>query len=265
MNSMESRRLQVEKRNRQKAGAATMLLFAAVMLVCFFLTAFTISIPPPGEQYVAVGFADLGDSEEASGTTESEAPSESIQEAIQPETAQSQQAEVPTAEQVATQAQSELTVNSTPEPVEEPIVETETQPLVSSALSNALSSLSKSGGGGSEGTASSGVGNEGDDDGRIDGKGVVSGDNGDWALVGGERIGKPFLDEDPRISGVIRIKIIVDKAGDVTGATYDPVHSTISDSEHIQMAIRAAKTAKFTSNSTMPVRTGYLNIRFELE
>lgn len=262
---MESRRLQVEKRNRQKAGVATMLLFAAVMLICFFLTAFTISIPPPGEQFVAVGFADLGDSEEAAGITESEAPSETIQEAIQPETAQSEQMEVPTAEQVATQSQSELAVPASPEPVEEPLIESETQQSVSSALSNALSSLSTSGGGGSEGSAKNGTGNEGDAEGRIDGKGVVSGDNGDWELDGGTRIGKPFLDEDPRISGVIRVKIIVDKSGAVTEATYDPLHSTISDSEHIQMAIRAAKTAKFTANSALPRRAGFLNIRFELE
>ena len=31
----------------------------------FYLTAFTIPDPPPGEQYVAVGIADLGDVEDA--------------------------------------------------------------------------------------------------------------------------------------------------------------------------------------------------------
>ena len=57
------------------------LLFVGVLALCFFLTAFTIQDPPPGEQFVAVGFADLGSTEEAAGNVESETPSEVVQEA----------------------------------------------------------------------------------------------------------------------------------------------------------------------------------------
>ena len=71
---MESRRLEGEQSNRRKAVALTSVIFIAVLILCFFLTAFTMSIPSPGEQFVAVGFSDLGDTEQASGENESETP-----------------------------------------------------------------------------------------------------------------------------------------------------------------------------------------------
>ena len=184
---------------------------------------------------------------------------------MQPETAASEIVESTTAEEVVTQESSEVAVPSQPDPVKEPEPKPDPEPTVSSALSNRLNALASSGGGGSQGESQEGSGNEGKDDGRIDGRGVVSGDNGDWSLEGGERIGKPMLDENPRIEGVVRVDIIVDKAGNVTSAIYDGKHSTISDSEHIELALRAARTAKFTPNQAMPLRPGYLNIRFELE
>jgi hypothetical protein len=262
---MESRRLEVEKSNRRKAGVLTSIIFVAVLFLCFFLTAFTMSIPSPGEQFIAVGFADLGDTEQASGDNESVAPSETVQEAVQPETASSEAIETTSTEEVITQESSEVSAPSQPDPVEEPDPEPEPEPTVSSALSNRLNALQSSGGGGSQGESEEGTGNEGKDDGRIDGRGVVSGDNGDWSLVGGERIGKPMLDENPRIEGVVRVDIVVDKTGSVISVDYDGKHSTITDSEHIALALRAAKTAKFTPNQAMPVRQGFLNIRFELE
>jgi hypothetical protein len=261
---MESRRLEVEKSNRRKAGALTSVIFISVLILCFFLTAFTMSIPTPGEQFVAVGFADLGDTDQASGDTESETPSETVQEAVQPETAASEAIETTSTEEVVTQESSEVAAPSQPEPVEEPDPEPDPEPTVSSALSNRLGALASSGGG-SQGESEEGAGNEGNDDGRIEGRGVVSGEDGEWALEGGERIGKPMLDESPRREGVVRVDIIVDKAGNVTSALYDGKHSTITDSEHIELALRAARTAKFTPNQAMPLRRGFMNILFELE
>lgn len=264
---MEIRRQAVEKKNQQRAAGVTVLLFILGVVGCFFITAFTISNPPPGEQYVAVGFADLGDSVEASGDVESEVPSETVEESVQPAESQAVSQEAPAVDPIVTQAASEVSVPTEPAPVEkkpEP-VEPEPERTVSSALSNAFSSLTASGGGGSQGANEQGAGNEGNETGKIDGKGVVSGDNGDWSLEGGSRIGKPMLDEKPQQEGVIRVNIIVDKSGVVTSATFDGLNSTITESHHVALAIRAAKTAKFTANPAMPARTGYLNIRFELE
>ena len=72
-----------EKKNRIRAGVMTGIVFSVVLLLCFFLVAFTIQDPPPGEQYVAVGFADMGSVDEAGGVTESEVPSEVVEEVIE--------------------------------------------------------------------------------------------------------------------------------------------------------------------------------------
>ena len=81
--TLEHARLQEEKRNRRHAAALSAFLFVILLVVCFFLTAFTTQEPPPGEQFVAVGFADLGSTEEAGGDVETEAPSEVVQEAVE--------------------------------------------------------------------------------------------------------------------------------------------------------------------------------------
>ena len=65
-----------EKKNRILAGVMTGIVFSVVLMLCFFLVAFTIQDPPPGEQYVAVGFADMGSVDEAGGVTERSAGEE---------------------------------------------------------------------------------------------------------------------------------------------------------------------------------------------
>lgn len=262
---LEKRRQEIEKKDRVKAGILAFLSFSGVVVLCFFLVAFTKSIPPPGEQFVAVGFADVGEVSEASGNVESEVPSETVEEVVQPETAQSESVETPAVEEVVTQVESEVSVPSNPDPVSTPEPDPEPERQLNSRLSNAVNALAKSGGGGSEGAAESGAGNEGADDGRIDGRGVVSGDNGDFSLDGGKIKGYPIQEETPNKEGVVRVKIVVDKYGKVTSATYDGAGSSTADSELIEMACRAAKTTTWTENLARPIRTGFVTIRFELE
>lgn len=263
---LETRRKALEKKNQRQAAAVTALLFLLGVAGCFFITAFTISNPPPGEQFVAVGFASLGESERASGDAESEAPSEVVEEAVQPTESESISQESPAETPIITQSMSEVSVPTEPISADKKPEPEEPERTVTSALSNALSSLPSSGGGGSSGESDQGVGNEGAETGKIDGKGVVSGDDGDWALEGGgNRIGKPVLDEKPQQEGVIRVNIIVDKSGAVVSATFDRLNSTFAESYHVELAIRAAKTATFTANAAKPARKGYLNIHFELE
>ena len=262
---LEKRRQEIEKKDRVKAGILAFLSFTGVVVLCFFLVAFKKSIPPPGEQFVAVGFADVGEVSEASGNVESEVPSETVEEVVQPETAQSESVETPAVEEVVTQVESEVSVPSNPDPVSTPEPDPEPERQLNSRLSNAVNALAQSGGGGSEGAAESGAGNEGADDGRIDGRGVVSGDNGDFWLDGGKIKGYPIQEEIPNKEGVVRVKIVVDKYGKVTSATYDGVGSTTYDSELREMACRAAKTTTWTENLARPIRTGFVTIRFELE
>ena len=111
------------------------------------------------------------------------------------------------------------------------------------------------------------VGKPGDEAGKIEGRGLVSGDFGDAMLRGGTMIGEPKLDEKPRQEGSVRINIVVDASGSVIQAVpdYQSALTTIRDSHHVQLALRAAKTAKFDSDATKPRRSGYITIRFDLE
>ena len=265
--ALEQRRRELEKKDRIKAGLLAFVSFAGVIVCCFFLVAFTKSIPPPGEQFVAVGFADAGDALTASGDVESEVPSETVEEVVQPETSQSESNVTSEIQEVVTQQNSEVAVPSNPNSVKptEPDKQPEPERQVNSRLSNAFNALSQSGGGGSEGASESGKGNEGAENGRIDGRGVVTGNEGDYVLNGGRIVGFPIQEEIPHAEGVVRVKIVVDKHGKVTAATYDGTYSSTADTELIAMACRAAKTITWTENLVMPVRTGYVIIRFELE
>ena len=80
-------------------------------------------------------------------------------------------------------------------------------------------------------------------------------------------LGEPVLDEQPKEEGSVRIKIVVDAFGNVTSAiaVYQSALTTLTDSKHIELAKRAAQTAKFEPNSLHPRRTGYITIRFDLE
>ena len=121
------------------------------------------------------------------------------------------------------------------------------------------------GGGGSQGSTQ-GTGNEGEEAGKIDGRGVVSGEFGDAMLNGGIMIGEPKLTERPQKQGTVRVNIVVDGSGKVIEANTDfTAVTTLTDSYHIELAKRAAKTAQFTADPTNPRRRGYITIRFDLE
>ncbi len=254
-----------DKKNRIRAGVMTGIVFSVVVLLCFFLVAFTIQDPPPGEQYVAVGFADMGSVDDAGGVTESEVPSEVVEEVIE-EAITTPTVVVPVvAEEVVTQAQSEISipVEKTKEDIEIPVVE---EPVRTSEAANLIRSNSASNGGGGSDGSSSGVGDQGNEDGKIDGAGVVSGDFGNASLNGGSLVNRPQLKEKPKREGEIRMNIVVDSNGKVISAKFDGgLNSTFSDSEHIRLAKEAAMSATFTSDPSRPRRSGFITIRFELE
>ena len=265
---LEQVRVSLEKRNQRQAAALSGLLFVGVLVLCFFLTAFTVQDPPPGEQFVAVGFADLGTTEDAGGDTDTETPSEVVQEAVEEAVASSEPEPVvqEAAEEVATQESSEVAVNVKPDPDPEP--EPEPEPVREHRAAHLFQNLGNpsAGGGGSQGSTE-GTGNEGEEAGKIDGRGVVSGDFGDAMLNGGTMIGEPRLAEKPQEQGTVRVNIVVDAAGKVIQASpdYQSAVTTLTDSYHVNLAMRAAKTALFDSDPMKPRRSGYITIRFDLE
>ena len=96
---------------------------------------------------------------------------------------------------------------------------------------------------------------------------MVSGDFGDAMLIGGTMIGEPRLSERPNEQGTVRVNIVVDGTGKVIQASpdYQSLVTTLTDSYHVNLAMRAAKTALFDADSMKPRRTGYITIRFDLE
>ena len=252
-----------EKKQKVRAGVITGIIFSGVLLLCFFLIAFTIPDPPLGEQYVAVGFANLGSVDDASGTTESETPSEVVEEVIEEVVSAPSITDPVVTEEIVTQEISEIAIPVQQTEVEEekPVVEPE--PVRVSAAANLIRSDATSGGGGSQGSSES-VGNQGDEDGQIEG--VVSGDFGDASLDGGTLVNAPRLKEKPKKKGVIRIDIKVDSNGKVLSAKFDGgLNSTLYDAEHIRLAREAALSATFSPNASIPRRSGFITIRFELE
>ena len=60
---------------------------------------------------------------------------------------------------------------------------------------------------------------------------------------------------------------VVDGTGKVIQASpdYQSLVTTLTDSYHVNLAMRAAKTALFDADPMKPRRTGYITIRFDLE
>ncbi len=254
-----------EKKQRIRAGVMTGLIFSGVLLLCFFLIAFTIPDPPLGEQFVAVGFADLGSVSDAAGDTESEIPSAVVEEVVEEAVSAPSVSEPVTTDEIVTQETSAISIPVQETEVEEKKPIENPKPVRISAAANLIRSNAASGGGGSQGTTE-GIGNQGDEDGKIDGSGVVSGDFGNASLNGGALVNAPRLMEKPKRKGVIRIDIIVDSNGKVISAKFDGgKNSTLTDDEHIRLAREAAMSATFTPNESLPRRSGFITIRFELE
>ena len=75
----------------------------------------------------------------------------------------------------------------------------------------------------------------------------------------------PIQNETPRKEGVVRVKILVDKYGKVTSATYDGAGSNTADSELIEMACCAAQHHHMDREPGPARAVGFVTIRFELE
>jgi len=256
-----------ERKERRKAAVFSTVTYVSIIAACLFLVAFQEITPPPGDQYIAVGMADFGNVEEAGGDRETEMPSEQVEEVIEQEVSESTVEEVAPVETVETQETSEVDL-----PTQEEVVETPTEvedpdpdPQIDQDLANAFNVFNNSGGGGSEGQQQ-GVGNSGADDGKIEGAGVVSGEDIEGALLdGGKMIGDPTLDRKPTEEGIVQMRVYVDKAGRVVEAKYDPENSTTSSNRLVQLAREAAMTATFESDPLQPTRIGWIRFNFKLE
>lgn len=258
------KREEIEKKDRVIAGVLSGVIFTAVLVLCFFLVAFRIQDPPPGEQFVAVGMADFGSDLMAGGNTESANPSDTNQD-DQAES-NNQQTTASETTDVATQTNSDVAVNSSTKPKKDPKKPKEDEkPKVSNGLNNILDKINKGGGGGSDGE-NDGKGNEGTQTGDISGKGVVQGKGIGWSLAGRGMTGEPKLSESPKEEGTVVLDIYVDKNGKVIRTKRNIAQSTTSSNYLFQLAEKAAKTATFSVKNDAPVeQTGQMTFRFKLK
>ena len=91
------------------------------------------------------------------------------------------------------------------------------------------------------------------------GMGVTNGNQ--WTLYGRDVKRMPKPSSDFTQSGIVVVKIMVDAAGNVTSAT--PAEgTTISDRHTIQLALQAARQAKFTEGDTPQI--GKITYTFKL-
>lgn len=260
-------RAEIEKKDRRLAAVLSGLIFAVIVVLCFFLVAFTIQDPPPGEQFVAVGMADFGQDMVAGGDNETEVPSEEVQEVVEEESAQTEQTQVTQAEEIVTQESSDVSVptgnNPNPQEKPEPIEE---EQQVSSGLGNILDQINNtSGGGGSDGE-NEGTGNEGDPEGNIDGMGVVQGDGVGYSLAGRGMLGRPKISEDPTEEGVVVLVIYVNRQGKVVRTSRNYPKSTTSSNYLFKLAETAALTANFSVKTDAPAeQKGEMTFRFKLK
>lgn len=266
MTSQNTSREELEKRDKRTGLIVTAAVHVVLLALLYFLAAYTISIPPPGDLYVEMAMADYGFDDRGSGEFETEVPSENREEVVDEQTSQStQNVQTTQAPPVVTQQTSTVSTpsNTNPKPTDKPVEDPD--PQISNELSNVLNQINQSGGGGSEGQ-SQGPGNEGNPDGNIEGKGVVGGKDGiGWELSGRGMVGEPRLSEKPKEEGRIVLDVYVDRDGKVVRAEYNPGLSNSGSSYLVELAKKAALTARFNAKSNAPgQQKGQMTFNFKL-
>jgi len=130
---------------------------------------------------------------------------------------------------------------------------------------NILNQINQSGGGGSDGS-DKGPGNQSNPDGKIEGKGVFGGRDGNgWELSGRSMLGNPKLNEKPTEEGKVVLRIYVDKNGKVTKAVPLIEESNTASSYLFNLAQKAALSAKFNVAPDAPAsQSGKMTFNFKL-
>ncbi|WP_330442946.1 energy transducer TonB [Flavobacterium sp. C4GT6] len=248
----------LETEQEKKSFTITVVVFAILLLLCFFL-GLTYMDPPP-ENGIAINF---GTTDFGSGDVQ---PTQPIQSAPQPQ--QSTPASAPVTEEVVTQDVDDAPVISNEKPKKEPAKEPEKPketpkpPQPSKTTTDALNSLIN--GPKSEGTATQGQGddNKAGDKGKIDGSlqggygngggGTVGTGTGNYRLAGRKALTKPAPKYLCNEQGTVVVEISVDKNGTVISAKPGARGTTNSAKCLLDQAKVAAMNTKFNSSDSAP-------------
>lgn len=212
---------QTDKNRRRKAVIVT-VVFHVIALILFLIFGLKEPVPLPEQQGASIEFgwdqaaagdavADIEETQPQPEQVKNESPEETVEESPAEEVASDINSDVavPDAKDKPETKPKDPKPEPKPKPVEKP------KPTVSDQLSNALESLNKPAGGGSQGDKE-GTGDQGNPNGTS-GKGALGGGSGSWQLDGRSMLGGYGTKiSDTKEEGIVVLNIWVDRTGKVT-------------------------------------------------
>lgn len=238
-----------EEKKRRRMAAGITIGFHVIALVLFLLFGLQQPVPLPDDAGASIEFgwdasasgdavADIADLPANTTPDQSNPSPEETPDEIADET-------------VLDQTTSEVAVSTKPitkpkkpteKPVEKPEVKpaepvVEPKPTLSNKLSDALSNINQSGGGGSQGE-NSGKGDEGNPNGTT-GRGALGGGTGSWQLDGRSMMpGYGTKIRDTKEEGIVVLNIIVDRNGKVIQASPNLKESSVTSQYLFNLATK---------------------------
>jgi TonB family protein len=247
---------EADDRKRKVWGIAGVVLYVGLCVGVMFIS-YTIELPEP-ELGILV---DFGTTDKAGGEVDL-AVSEIDARPVSP-----RQQSRPTEEVLTTDDETAPAVVEEPKPVTAPAKPVEQTAPVREVNRRALFPGRTEGSTSTSQGSSQGEGNQGVEEGGPDGSATQGGAgwSGTGNVEGRREAGNwPMPNYKTEDSGRIIIDIIVDQAGNVTGANYQPKGSTIPYGELAREAERVAKRAKFTTGKSDIPQTGTITYIFRL-
>jgi outer membrane biosynthesis protein TonB len=247
------------EKNRKRKAIIVTVIFHAVALILFIFFGLTQPVPLPEEQGASIEFGWDADAAGASVADVQSTPDQQVSESQPEEVVESTDSETPV-DEVAVDDESTVAVPPKKEKVEKPNKPKEDpkpkeptkpveapKPTITDKLSEALGSLSKPSGGGSQGETT-GTGDQGNPQGTT-GMGALGGGSGSWQLDGRSMMpGFGTKIRDTKEEGIVVLNISVDQNGKVTQASANLRESTTTSQYLINLAITDAKN-NFRFNS----------------
>lgn len=260
------------KESKRNGIIATIAIHVGVLLLMMFF-GFTYMTPPIGD--VSIGFEAMG--QEDAGSTDQVSSAEQVNENQNVETPTPTSSDAqPVEDDVATQDDSPVDIppidkpkNKIDKPKEtvdkkDPVEPVKKQPKVDDRVKDLgalLKGDNQDGGKGSNNNA----GNEGGETGGTDGSGKNGNGVDGMFDFGGRKASSPGnLNHDCGISGRIKVRVTVDREGNVVKA--ERVGGTTGNKCLTDKAILAAKATKYTGNPSGPLfQEGTIELYFQLE
>ena len=259
-----------DKRTGRVAASIATLLYFLMLGVLFLLVRFTL----PEEQELGNGMLiDFGTVAEAGGATDPSVSEVDQKSASQPTSAPqpvepqltSDDEEAPEVAQQQKKTKPQPT--QTQQPTTKPAEQSEPAPQRQVNQRALFSGRTQGSTSPSEGT-SEGTGNQGEPGGSPEGshEGMGQGSSGSFDLAGRGLIGRlPSADYPSNYSGKVVVKIVVDREGRVTRASYQASGSTTNVGVLVRAAEDAARKARFTPSETNDIQEGTITYVFKLK